>query len=64
MNHRRGRAHSVAVRQDTALEWAWEVIDGEGVTVAQGKAWTYSDAMTRAWHAERSAQMLESAFRI
>ena len=64
MNHRRGRANSVAVRQDTALAWAWEVVDGDGVTIAEGKAWTYSDAVTRAWHAERSAQMQMADFRV
>ena len=64
MHHHRARANSVAVRQDTALEWAWEVIDGEGVTIAEGKAWTYSDALMRAWHAERSAQMMAAAFRV
>jgi hypothetical protein len=48
--------NTVTVRPYAPLEWAWEVIDPKGVTIAQGRAWTYSDAVTRAWTAERTCQ--------
>ena len=48
--------HAVSVRQEGAWGWRWEVIDPDGATVAHGTAWTYSDAIGRAWSAERAAQ--------
>jgi hypothetical protein len=63
MNQAAARSNCVAVRQHGFMEWAWEVIDHEGVTIAEGKAWTYSDAVSRAWTAERSSQDSPIPFR-
>ncbi len=49
-------ANAVSVRPSAPMEWSWEVTDAKGATIAQGRAWTYSDAVTRAWTAERTAQ--------
>lgn len=51
------RVHAVSVRHSGDGEWAWELIDPDGVTVAHGKAWTYSEAIGRAWAAERAARV-------
>jgi hypothetical protein len=48
--------HAVSVRQEGTWGWRWEVIDPDGRIVAHGTAWTYSDAIGRAWAAERAAE--------
>ena len=55
--------NTVTVRPFAPLEWVWEVIDAKGVTIAEGRAWTYSDAVTRAWTAERIAQPSPASIR-
>ena len=63
MNQLATRSNSVAVRQHAFMEWSWEVTDHSGATIAEGRAWTYSDAVTRAWTAERTSQPSPMAFR-
>jgi hypothetical protein len=56
LNRPEKSVHAVSVRQEGTWGWRWEVIDPGGLTVAQGTAWTYSDAIGRAWAAERAAR--------
>ena len=48
LSHAEESAHAVLVRHQANGVWAWEVIDPEGVTIADGVARTYSEAVSSA----------------